>query len=504
MKMKLKKNDTVLVPVIIIAGKLMSFLFNALLGSYYGAGKISDAFIMAHTIPTILYEGIATALISCYIPVRSTLNYEAPEKIDDFNSNITTISVLLAILVTIVYFVFRHPLNRLYAAGFDDVSLNLLNDYTGILTWSIPFIGAYCIFRAHLQMTGKKAVSSLGQVITYVILIIATVFFSPRDISLAWATLAGNIVAFFIFLICSLKTGYHYRFYISFKESYIRTILLMIFPIFFSTLASELASIVDKFFASQYADGIVTSLTYGYQLSFSIQGIVSLSVLVIVFPFFAEKAAQNDFEGLNTDIYRSIDLITWIVLPLVIGGIIVSKPLIMLLYGHGNFTQESVNTTSITFSLYLLGVLPMCIKHVGDRVCYALKKTNYAMITTFVTVGMNIVLDYFMNKIWGYLGLIIATDISILLGSITTFILIKRDDKELSHETLFKSLIYPTICSAVMGLVIFAVRRFVFKDLTNSIVDILLSVVVGCVIYFGITMLFFKKNIIVITNYLRK
>lgn len=502
--MNLKNKDILLVPILIIAGKLLSFVFNAFLGSYYGAGKISDAFIIAHTIPTILFEGVATAFISCYIPIQRTLIHNSPERIDDFNSNMTSISVLLSVVVTVIYYLFHHQINSVYAHGFDEISLGLLDKYSSILVWSIPFIGAYCIFRAHLQVSEKKTVSSLGQAILYIVLIISVLGFYPNDTALSWATLIGNIICFCIFIFYAARSGYRYRPYISFNKDYIKTMLLMIFPIFFSTLAAELASIVDKYFASQYSDGIITSLTYGYQLSFAMQGIVSVSVLIVVFPNLSDKAALGDYLGMNSIMYKCIELISWVIMPIVAGGIVLSKPIISIMFGHGKFSENSVNITALVFSGYLFGVLPMCIKHVGDRVCFAMKKTKLAMITTFITVGSNILLDYVMNTIWGYIGLVIATGIAIMIGMTFCILLIKNENKNLSIRRILMELIRPTILAVFMGIVVYFIHIFLIGIQVSNFTTILLCFVIGIIIYIGGGVLFFRSQILDILHIITK
>ena len=501
--MNLKNKDILLVPILIITGKLLSFVFNAFLGSYYGAGKISDAFIIAHTIPTILFEGVATAFISCYIPIQRSLIHNSPDRIDDFNSNMTSISVLLSIIITTIYFIFHHQINSFYAHGFDEISLGLLDKYCSILVWSIPFIGAYCIFRAHLQVSKKKTVSSLGQAILYIVLIMAVLGFYPNDTALAWATLLGNIICFCIFIFYSIGSGYRYRPYISFNEDYIKTMLLMIFPIFFSTLAAELASIVDKYFASQYSDGIVTSLTYGYQLSFAMQGIVSVSVLIVVFPNLSDKAALGDYLGMNSIMYKCIEVISWVIMPIVVGGIVLAKPIINILFGHGKFSAESVTITALVFSGYLFGVFPMCVKHVGDRICYAMKKTKLAMLTAFITVGANIVLDYLMSIIWGYMGLVAATGISITVGTIASLLLIKIKNRDLSLFKIINDASKPLLVSIMMGILIFFWHKYVFSQI-SLLPGLIITVILGVLIYIVFSMLLFMGKVKEIVGFLRK
>lgn len=499
--------DVLLVPIIVLGGKIISFLFNALLGFYYGAGVISDVFIMAHTIPTILFDGVATALILCYIPIQRTLSYESPEKIKDFDSNITSISIVFSLIISALYFVFRHQFNKMYANGFNEHMLEILDSYTAIMIWSVPFIGACSIFRAYLQVINHKSLSSMGQIISYAILILVLIFYPSEDLSLAWAALLGNVVCFCFFLLFALKTGYRYRLYISFKEDYIRTIFQMILPIVFSTLVSELNSIVDKFFASYYPNGIITSLTYGYQLSFSIQGIVSTSLLLVVFPSLADKVAKKEIDGTNNLLYWCIEMIGWVVVPIIIGGIILAHPIINILFGHGNFTEQNVNTIAIVFSGYLLGVLPMCIKHVGDRLCLAMKKTNLTTIATVVTVGLNIVLDLILKKRWGYFGLVIATDISIFIGSVTLFFLIKKEARSISIKKILKTMTGPFVSGSVMGIIVYivfcSIQKYNMWD-EKTIFAVLICVLSGMISYLIIAFLMYGRRIKVLMTTLRQ
>ena len=493
--MRIRKKDVLLVPIVIVSGKVLSFVFNALLGAYYGAGKISDAFIMAHSIPTIIFEGVATALVSCYIPIQRTLHYEAPEELEKYNSNMTSISVMIAVVVTVVYYLFHHQLNSIYARGFDEVSLGLMDQYAVILVWSIPIIGAYTILRAHLQLSDRKGLSSIGQIVSYSVLIITICLFYPKDQAMAWATVFGSILCFLFFWIGSYRTGFRYRFYFSLREKYIRTLLVMIMPIFFSTLASELASIIDKFFASQYSDGIITSMTYGYQLSFSIQGIVSSSMLIVVFPILSDRAAKLDYSGMNNVIYTGIAFISWVTLPLITGGMILSKQIISILFGHGNFVEEDVIVTATIFSGYLMGVVPMCFKHVIDRVFFSLKKTGFALGTTIATVASNIILDIFMSHIWGYMGLVLATGIAIIFGLLVSLMFLIRENNEFSLRNMINHIIKPLFVSVIMGCAVLAIRIALDNRGARDLFVAIVCFFAGAVIYLGEGLALFRSSI---------
>lgn len=486
------------VPFVIILSKLSCFVFDALLGAYYGAGITSDAFLMAYSLPTILFEGIATAILTCYIPIYNSFKCKEPEKINDFSSNIFNISLIFGIIISVLFIIFRKVILGIYAHGFSQEAMRLLNDYAVIIIWSIPFIASYSIFKAYLQIQNAKAISAIAQVVSYVVLIIALLLTFPSDIKLAWAAVMGHMVSFGVLLLFAFGKGFKYCPVLSLRQDYLKTMAIMIFPVFVSSVVSEVNSVADKFFASHYEAGIITSMTYGYKLSFSIQGIVSSSLVIIAYSSFTEKAAQNDMAGLNSQLYKCIQIVSWTVFPLVIGGIVIAGPIIQLVYGHGNFSGNSVNITKTIFSVYLLGVMPMCMKHIGDRICCALQRTDLAMYTALITVGVNIFLDIAMSKRMEYIGLVWATGIAILAGSIAVFIMLKTVDNKLSLRQVVKELIKPFVLSLIMGICVWIIQEMLSKTqlyrMKNGLFGVMICVLTGAAIYLGMSIALYKKK----------
>ena len=493
-----RHRDSLAVPLMILLGKVTAFLFDAVLGARYGAGKISDAFIMAHSIPVLLFEGISTALISCYIPVYSSLRHGHPERIDRFNSGLAGIAFLLSCAITLFFSVFCPGIDRIYARGFDSESLALMDRYAAIMAWSIPSTGAYCILRGYLQIVGRKTISALGQTVQYLVLILAVLLLYPHDLALAWATPAGNALCLAVFCAAALRSGFRYRPCLPLRDQEIRTVGWMILPIFFSTLSSELATFVDRSFASGYEDGVVTSMTYGYQLSFAFQGIVSSALLILAFPRLADLAARVDLEGLSVMVRRCADGIVWVAAPLVVGGMILAGPLNALMYGHGSFDQESVSRTALVFAGYMPGVLFASLKHLADKTCYALQRTDHAMRASFLMTGVNIVLDIILDRVWGYRGLVAATDIAIFLCVVSELILIRREIPGFSLRAFASGLMPPLILSAVMGAAVLAVRGAVVRWSSpdgSSVRLLALCIGTGAAVYCGSALLLFRDRL---------
>ena len=494
--------DAVLVPVVIIIGKLLTFVFSAIMTSRYGAGKISDAFLMAHSIPNMLFEGFATAVIACYVPLYNAQKKNGEAAIKKFNSNLTSITVLISVVVAVVYYIFQDKINRMYAKGFDQEGLTILREFTGIMIWTIVFVGAYSVMRAYLQVSGHKTVSSITQMVAYGTLIFGTWFFFPYYKSMGWATLAGGALNFLVLFCVAFRGGFRYRPYVSLRQDYVKTLFIMVVPVLLSILVSDIASLVDRYFASQFSPGIITSMSYGYSLGFSIQGIISSSMMVIVYPILAEKAADEDLAGMNDIVYMCCELLGWIVLPIIAGCIVLAKPVIAILFGHGKFSEESVAITALCFSLYLMAVFPMCLKNVADKACYALQKTKTAFVTTIVCVLSNVFLDIALVRFAGYIGLVVATTISIVCGMMCVFFMLKRYDQLLSVTQVLKSLCVPLLTSIIMGMAVYGIGMVMDRYFSpeSLLLETTIKVCIGVAVYMTICFVFWRKHLIQLIN----
>lgn len=501
MRKNRKMFDLIGVMIVTLLGKFACFVFDALLSAKYGVGIITDAFVMAHSLPTVVVDGFATAIITCYIPIATKMECEEPKQLKKYNGSTLILSFCFSAITSLVVYSFNKPILGLYAKGFDGQSLSLLIKYTKVMIWSLPFVATFAVFRAYIQVKGIKILSSVHQVLTYLVLIIALILFFPNDMSLPWATLIGNIIVFIILMVTALHYGFKVDFSAGLRNKEIKSMVYMMFPMIISTLVSEINAFADKYFSSFYETGIVTSMSYGYKFSFAIQGIIATSLMTVLYPEYSKSAAEGNIEKLKQQAYESVKLIAWIITPVVFGGVILAYPIIDLVYGHGNFTNENVTITKDIFAVYLLGVLPMCIKLVADKIGYALKKTQYAFLTSCVVVSSNIVLNIIFGRIWGYMGLVVATVISLVLGAYVNFLQLKKVDMGFSIIRVGKILVGPLLNSFIM---IICVKIIYEMALIHNIVgNMFLCILVGVIIYAITMLMFFKKELMSIIEFIK-
>lgn len=501
--MNKKSLKIIAVPMTVIVAKIITFVFDAILSSRYGAGMISDAFIMANSIPTILLDGVVAAMIACYIPIYEELKILDNKEYKNFSSNILMMSLILGLGITILFTSFRDGILGMYAKGFDDDSQKLLSYYVGILIWSIPFCTIGGVLRAYLQVNNSKAISNISQIIVYIVLICAVIITFPNDRLLPYAVVLGNAVSTMLLFCVSRAKNIRIKPYISFKASYLKKFFLMMFPVLISTLVGEINSLADKFFSSFFEAGIITSMTLSYKLSFAIQGIVSTSLMLILYPSLARSAAHNDTGGFSYHLLMSNKIIAWFSMPLVLGGIVMADDLIRIAFGHGKFTEENVMVTSILFTIYLLGVVPLCLKNISDKALYAMGKTNYTLWTSIISVVLNIGLNIMVYEKLKYIGLAAATSIAILAGTIIQWMIIGKTDEKLVSSQHFKVLIKPLLVSCLMAAGVLIFKNLLLQLQVGMLARTVLCCVVGAVLFAGLMLLTGKREIQEIISYLK-
>lgn len=490
------------VPTTIVIAKLITFLFDIILSSYYGAGLVSDAFIMANALPTILVDGLIVAIITCYIPILQKIRIFSPNDERKFNCNILILSLLFSSFVLIILLLFSKNIVSVYANGFSKEGKILLAQYIEIIAWCIPFIIGAAVFRGYLQVINKKALSNAHQIINYIVLIITLLVTFPKHFVLPYGVVLGSCCSLLFLVFFSLKNGFRILFYVNLYDENLKKMFVMIFPVLLSTVIGEINSLADRYFSSFLDKGIITSMALGYKLSFSFQGIVSSSLMIILFPILSKKFLLGNIKEFNNHLMMAIKIISWIIFPIIFMCFSISKELVTVLFGHGNFNYTNIEITTTLFEIYLLGVFPMCMKNISDKAFYAIGKTGYTLGTSILSVCINIVLNYLVYQKYHYIGLALVTSFSITMVSFIQWLLLKYVDKNVIKMEYFSTILKPLIVSFVMFSVIKVINSIISTMLLSEINLILIDMVIG-LLYIASCKFIFNDDYKQIKEYLK-
>lgn len=466
--------------------KVLGFLRDVVLTYKFGASEVSDAYIIATTIPTVFFGGIGMAVLTSFIPIYSRIDQENVEGKNWFISNLITIIWIIGLFLVGIYFVFPEEIIKIFAYGFDQKNISRTMTISNVAIFSVLFIGVWYIMQALLQFNQKFALTAFSSLPLNICIIIG-IFLSDDD-KLVWmgaGFLCGYILAALWGYIAARQVNFRFRTNAVLNDPNLKALLLMTIPVFLSQMLMQINVVVDRTLASTLAPGIVSSLSYASRLNDFLATLFISTIGVVVFPTISKMAARDDQTKVAETFDFAVHRMLLFILPATVGLIVLSKPIITFLFGRGAFTAQNIEVTSIALICYVISMPFYCYNYMGSRVLFAAKDTKTPMINSGIAVIINICLNLILIRWWGYMGLAIATTVSIAISAVLMLNSIKRSNESISFTNNFKVALSILAAALFMGLTVFFINNLLTELNTKRSIALIICILAGVVVYFG-------------------
>ena len=147
-----------------LMSKVLAFFRELSLAYFFGASLLTDAYIVAFSIPTIIFGIIGLGILNGYVPIYNQIKKNSNELMaKKFTNNFVNIMLLLCLFMFIVGFYFSPVFVKIFSYGFDKKTLDLASFFTKISLLTIFPIMLVTIFSGYLQLNNKFfAVAFIG------------------------------------------------------------------------------------------------------------------------------------------------------------------------------------------------------------------------------------------------------------------------------------------------------------------------------------------------------
>ncbi len=230
----------------------------------YGASPVSDAYFVAFSIPTIIFAGIGSAMLTSYISSYSRIQQQNPRRLRRFTDTVITMVILISLAIMCLFWLLKRPIVKLFALGFEGETLELAISFSQVIIISLLFIGVYFILQGYLQIHGSYfAVGMVSAPLN--LCVIASMFLSVQHGQevLGWGVVAGYFASFLMLYLAAKGNRFSYRPNFNFRTPEIRRLLLVVVPIFLGKAITELNTMIDRTIASILPAGSISALSYG-------------------------------------------------------------------------------------------------------------------------------------------------------------------------------------------------------------------------------------------------
>jgi putative peptidoglycan lipid II flippase len=323
-----------------VVSKVLGFVREASLAKVFGATSATDAYLVAQTIPYLLFATISYALTTTFIPVYAHAREERGQEAAFRFANTVTWAVLaLGLLFVLVGELLAVPLVRLVAPGFAGEVAELTVYLSRIIFPMMIFQLLSGVLTGILQADGEFAISTAAGLVQNVAIITSILVFGPLYGigAVAMGTLAGAALAMIVKAPFARRLGFRLTMGFDVHDVGLKRIEVLMLPAVIGAGAGQLNTVVDRILASGLPEGRVAALSYANRLMQLAPSIMGASIVTVTYPTLAKLAAREKWAAFNAGLIDALSLIHFLLAPVAVGVLVLREPLVRIVYERGVF-----------------------------------------------------------------------------------------------------------------------------------------------------------------------
>ncbi len=492
--------------LISIVSQITGFFRELALSYFYGASNISDAYLISLTIPMVIFAFIGKSLSTSFIPIYASVENDIGEKKAlNFTRNLISHLLIIMTMIVVISYLFTPQIIKLFASGFDNPTAEIATGFSRITIFGIYSMMMVNILTALLQYKNYYLVPALTGIVmnTVVIFSIYLSWFYQELMILSIGTLVSMIAQLFLLTPLMKKINFKLNLYYEKNDQNLKEMIYLSIPVILGVSVNEINVLIDRTIASSVAVGGISALNYANKLNGFIYGIFVFSIVTVLYPTIIKKINQGDQKGFLKSFREATIGVLLFVLPATVGLMVLSEPIIKLLYGRGAFDQEAINLTSSALFFYSFGIIGVSLRLVISRVYYALKDTKTPMVNATYGMIINIVLNIILSKYLGIGGLALATSIAAIITTALLFISLRKKIGPLGMKSIFVSFMKILLASSVMGMLV-KQSYIYFNSFLSGNSSLLISIIIATIFY-GVLILLLKiKDVEILVNAIKE
>ncbi|MFO8047964.1 MAG: murein biosynthesis integral membrane protein MurJ [Desulfosudaceae bacterium] len=478
--------------------RLFGYIRDMVLAGFLGAGRVSDAFFVAFTIPNLMRRLFAEgSLTIAFIPVF-TEQLQKKGRAEAFamaGSALRLLSVIL-LVVTVVGVLLSPAIVHVVGWGWtvdQPEKFELTVTLTRIMFPYVFFICLVALCMGILNALGYFAAPALAPVLLNVAMIAAIGGVSVlsddalvRVKGLAVGVVVGGIMQLALQVPFLIRAGLSFRTKAALYHPALKKVGYLMLPAVFGAAVYQINIIVGRMLATMLPEGSVSYLYYADRLVQFPLGVFAISGAMAALPSMSRQAAAGDYEAVVDTFSYSLKLIFFISLPAMTGLIVLREPMVALLFQHGKFGDEAVRLTAYALLLYAAGLWAVSAVRILVSAFYALSDTRTPVRIAVIATLANIVFSLALMGPLGHGGLALATSLAAVLnfGLLLRALQVKLG--WLGLGALVPAVVRYAFSSAVMGLAVWQVSLRVIPPeagLAGQLLGMVFCVGVGVACY---------------------
>ena len=476
--------STILLISLTLLGRITGLFREMVLSYVYGTSSMSDAYSVAVTFSTVVFAGIAVAILNGYIP--SAVAEAQHGRLLSYTNGMLKTTALIAYSLATGLLLALPLLIRIMARGFSMDAFSATIQLSRYIILAAPLLCFIELFAGYLQIKGQFWALPVQSITENCILIGVFLIAAENANHIGIGYGLALVVPLLVIVWSSKRHGFSLESSEKSKEK-VAEAWRLIFPTLGIQFATQINTVVDRSFASTLSEGTVSSLRYASLLCDVVVSVFAASISMVRYPQIAIVMEKGNKDETAEAISDTLDTLLLLIIPIAGFLLCSAHPVIKLMFERGAFTAQNTATTSVLLRLYTFSILCASIQEFLARVFLAAKKSKTLLGIQIMYVFLNICLNSLLIKSWGAGGLAAATSIASVFPVVLMLAFLKRR--------------YPAFDLTILGM------RFI-KSAAGVGAFLFTSFVVKAIIplatdgFFGVCIFLLETGILAITVYI--
>jgi putative peptidoglycan lipid II flippase len=429
-----------------LTSRVLGFVRDMVVALVFGAGPVTDAFLVAFRIPNILRRLLAEgALSTAVIPVFS--DYAVNRSREDFVRMLRAVlsASLVALGVTAVIGVLTAPwLLAVIAPGFTDpVQRGLAVLLTRVMFPYLVLVGAAAFAMGVLNSQGRFFAAALGPAVLNVGMIVAVLALArrvhPPILALGLGVLIGGVGQLLVQVPGLRRLGLLVSPSGELGHPALGRVTRLLLPAAFGLAAVQVMVFVNTLLASLLPPGSISFLYYADRMMEFPLGIFGIALASASLPAMARQAAAGDRAGVARTLNFALRLSTYVSAPATVGLVILSTPITRLLFERGRFGPADTAATAVALIWYAVGLVGFAGSRIAAQAFYAIAEPGTAVKLGTVAIAANVVFAVALMGPMGHSGLAAASSLGAYVNLLSLLWAARRRFGRLGGRALAQS-----------------------------------------------------------------
>ena len=408
----------------------------------FGIDAGMDAFFVAFKIPNFMRRLFAEGVFSqAFVPVLSEYKTQRDHaEVQALVDRVAgTLAGLLGLLV-LVAILGSPAVVLVFGPGFssDPVKFDLTAQMLRFTFPYLLFMALVAFAAGVLNSYGRFAAAAFTPVWLNVVLIGAALLLAPRVdepmLALSWGVLAAGFVQLLFLLPALARIRLLPRPRWGLRDPGVRKILKLMVPGIIGSSVSQINLLFDTLLASFLITGSVSWLYYADRLVEFPLGIFGIALATVILPVLSGAHARGSTREFSHILDGSLRWVLLIGLPATVGLILLSRPIIALLFQYGNFTGLDVSMAGLALMAYGFGLPAFMLVRVLAPAFYSRQDTRTpvkiairAMLANMVMNVLFVVPLVLLDIPGAHAGLALATALASYINAGMLFRVLRKD-----------------------------------------------------------------------------